>query len=51
MKCGMGICGSCTVGDKLLCRDGAILDGEALKDSLGEFGLLQRDPSGRYIKV
>jgi dihydroorotate dehydrogenase electron transfer subunit len=51
MKCGMGICGSCTVGKKLLCRDGAILRGEDLKDSLGEFGLLQRDASGRYIKV
>ena len=51
MKCGMGICGSCTLGKKLLCRDGAILSGEALKDSLDEFGLLQRDASGRYIKV
>jgi dihydroorotate dehydrogenase electron transfer subunit len=51
MKCGMGICGSCTIGKRLLCRDGAILAGEALKDSLGEFGLLQRDASGRYIKV
>jgi dihydroorotate dehydrogenase electron transfer subunit len=51
MKCGMGICGSCTVGKNLLCRDGAVLDGKALKASLDEFGLLQRDGSGRYIKV
>ncbi|MDG6926048.1 MAG: dihydroorotate dehydrogenase electron transfer subunit [Nitrososphaerota archaeon] len=51
MKCGIGICGSCTVGRNLLCRDGAVLDAKALKASLEEFGLLQRDASGRYIKV
>lgn len=51
MKCGIGICGSCTVGKNLLCRDGAVLNAKDLKDSLNEFGILQRDPSGRYIKV
>ncbi|MDA4122156.1 MAG: dihydroorotate dehydrogenase electron transfer subunit [Thaumarchaeota archaeon] len=51
MKCGIGICGSCTVGKNLLCRDGAVLDAKDLKDSLDEFGVLQRDQSGRYIKV
>jgi dihydroorotate dehydrogenase electron transfer subunit len=51
MKCGMGICGSCTLGRYLLCRDGAVLGGKLLKETLGEFGLLQRDASGRYVKV
>ncbi|MGA2665269.1 MAG: dihydroorotate dehydrogenase electron transfer subunit [Nitrososphaerales archaeon] len=51
MKCGIGICGSCAIGRNLLCRDGAVLDREALKDSLDEFGLLQRDPAGRYVRV
>lgn len=51
MKCGMGICGSCTVGANLLCRDGAVLAGDQLRSSLDEFGLLQRDASGRYIHV
>lgn len=51
MKCGIGICGSCTVGKNLLCRDGAVLGSASLRDSLDEFGLLQRDASGRYIKV
>ncbi len=46
-----GICGSCSVGKNLLCRDGAVLDSDALKGSLDEFGLLQRDPSGRYIRI
>jgi dihydroorotate dehydrogenase electron transfer subunit len=51
MKCGIGICGSCTIGKYLLCRDGAVLNGRELKETLSEFGLLQRDSSGRYIKV
>ena len=51
MKCGIGICGSCSIGKSLLCRDGAVLDADALKESLDEFGLLQRDPSGRYIRI
>ncbi len=51
MKCGIGICGSCSVGKSLLCRDGAVLDAETLQESLDEFGLLQRDPSGRYIRI
>jgi dihydroorotate dehydrogenase electron transfer subunit len=51
MKCGIGICGSCAVGKNLLCRDGAVLDSDALRGSLDEFGLLQRDPSGRYIRI
>jgi dihydroorotate dehydrogenase electron transfer subunit len=51
MKCGIGICGSCVVGKNLLCRDGAVLGAEALRASLDEFGVLQRDPSGRYVRV
>lgn len=51
MKCAIGICGSCTVGKYLLCRDGAVLDRTMLRESLDEFGLLQRDPSGKYVKV
>ncbi|MGD0637355.1 MAG: dihydroorotate dehydrogenase electron transfer subunit [Nitrososphaerales archaeon] len=51
MKCGMGICGSCSIGKSLLCRDGAVLDADSLKGSLDEFGLLQRDQSGRYIRI
>ena len=27
MKCGVGICGSCCVGEDLVCRDGTIFDG------------------------
>ncbi len=51
MKCGIGRCGSCTVGKYLRGSDGAVLNAKELKETLGEFGLLQRDASGRYIRV
>ena len=51
MKCGIGICGSCTVGKFLLCRDGPVLNGKELKEALGEFGNLQRDATGAYVKI
>lgn len=51
MKCGIGICGSCTIGPYLLCRDGPVLRGEQLDLVQDEFGLLQRDHSGRYVAI
>ena len=32
MKCGIGICGSCAVGDKLVCKDGPVFNREELKN-------------------
>lgn len=51
MKCGFGICGSCTIGRYLLCRDGPVLNSRMLSEVRDEFGLLQRDHSGRYVKI
>ena len=45
MKCGVGICGSCCVGQDLACRDGTIFDGQHLAKN-NEFGHLQRTKSG-----
>jgi len=50
IKCGMGICGSCTVGPYRICVDGPVFTGQTLKD-LPEFGKTRRDPSGRSIPV
>lgn len=33
MKCGMGICGRCTIGDKFVCKDGPVFTFEELRDS------------------
>lgn len=45
MKCGMGICGSCCVGEVLVCKDGTIFDGDYLLSNK-EFGYTHRNKAG-----
>ncbi len=45
MKCGVGICGSCCVGEDLVCRDGTIFDGHHLSQNK-EFGHSHRNKAG-----
>lgn len=50
IKCGIGLCGQCCVGDGLrICVEGPVFDGETLK-KIKEFGLYKRDASGRKIR-
>jgi dihydroorotate dehydrogenase electron transfer subunit len=46
MKCGIGICASCCINDKLVCRDGTVFNENQLA-SMSEFGKMYRDKSGR----
>jgi dihydroorotate dehydrogenase electron transfer subunit len=46
MKCGIGICGSCTIGDIVLCKDGPVLNNTTLASIGEEFGSYHRDKSG-----
>ena len=45
MKCGVGICGSCCVGEDLVCRDGTVFDGDHLLFNK-EFGHFHRNKAG-----
>mgnify|MGYP006419356429 FL=1 len=45
MKCGVGICGSCCVGEDLACKDGTIFDGNHLSKN-NEFGYSHRNKAG-----
>ena len=45
MKCGVGICGSCCVGEDLVCKDGTIFDGDHLSGNK-EFGIYHRNKAG-----
>jgi dihydroorotate dehydrogenase electron transfer subunit len=45
MKCGVGICGSCCVGEDLVCRDGTVFDGQHLFSNK-EFGHFHRNKAG-----
>lgn len=46
MKCGIGICSSCCIGDRLVCKDGTVFNEKQLAQ-LPEFGRVYRDKSGR----
>lgn len=45
MKCGIGICGSCCVGEDLVCRDGTVFDGQHLSTNK-EFGNSHMNKAG-----
>ena len=49
IKCGIGICGSCSLGSKLVCRDGPVFLLEELEKT--EFGFWSRDFCGRIVPV
>ncbi|TVP41619.1 dihydroorotate dehydrogenase electron transfer subunit [Candidatus Nitrosocosmicus arcticus] len=49
MKCGIGICSSCCINDKLVCVDGTIFN-EIKIQKLTEFGVSYRNKSGILTK-
>lgn len=49
MKCGIGLCGQCSVGKGLrVCEEGPVFDKKILKN-IKDFGLYKRDASGKKI--
>jgi dihydroorotate dehydrogenase electron transfer subunit len=46
MKCAIGICGSCALGEYLVCRDGPVFSGDQLENVREEWGVFERDSSG-----
>jgi len=50
MKCGVGICGSCSMDPDGLCvcREGPVIPGDRLLSEKSEFGRYARDASGRH---
>jgi dihydroorotate dehydrogenase electron transfer subunit len=50
MKCGIGICDSCTINGFRVCRDGTIISLEELL-KLDEFGVTRRSESGKLELV
>lgn len=45
MKCGIGICSSCSIDNKLVCLDGTVFNEKQIC-KLSEFGIQYRDKSG-----
>jgi len=50
MKCGIGVCGQCSCGDRLVCRDGPVFDSSELR-GMEEFGRFARLKDGRRVSV
>lgn len=50
MKCGIGICDSCSMGGLQVCKDGPIFDGKTLL-AVEEFGKWKRGPSGKRERL
>jgi len=49
MKCGVGLCGSCTIGEYLLCRDGPVLSFQQIRKVLKKFGIFWRTDAGTPV--
>ena len=47
MKCGFGLCGSCSIGKYLVCKDGPVFTSEQLAEISDDFGCFRRDNAGR----
>lgn len=50
MKCGGGLCGSCAIDGKRVCREGPVFTGEELKE-MKEFGKQRRDECGGRLRL
>ncbi len=50
MKCGIGICDSCTIDGKQVCRDGPVFEGKEL-EKMDEFGRFERAKDGRLKEI
>ena len=48
MKCGIGVCASCCIGDQLVCKDGTIFSEKQLSE-MNEFGMNYRDKTGQQV--
>ena len=47
MKCAVGICGACSIGKYLVCKDGPVFNLDNLKEVIDEFGIKRRNHLGR----
>lgn len=50
MKCGLGLCDSCSIDGYQVCRDGPVFDGETL-EKMSEFGRFERSKTGIKEKI
>ncbi len=51
MRCAIGICGSCVIGEYRVCRDGPVFNSNQLRTLKDELGVWKRDFDGKRTPV
>jgi len=51
IRCGIGICGSCCIGEYRICKDGPVFSGKQLRKVKTEFGLFKREVNGSKVSL
>jgi len=49
IRCGIGICGSCCMGEYRICKDGPVFSSGQLRKVKNEFGLFKREADGSKV--
>ncbi|NIQ04515.1 MAG: dihydroorotate dehydrogenase electron transfer subunit [Candidatus Korarchaeota archaeon] len=50
IRCGIGLCGSCSFGPYLVCRDGPVFHSKHLRE-VQAFGYVKRDFTGKKVEI
>ena len=51
MRCAIGICGSCVIGEFRVCRDGPVFSLKQLREVREEFGRFGRGRTGKRVRI
>jgi dihydroorotate dehydrogenase electron transfer subunit len=51
MRCGIGVCGSCMIGNYRVCRDGPVFNSERLREVKDEFGVSKLGFDGNRLPL
>ena len=51
IRCGIGICGSCCMGEYRICKDGPVFSSRQLRKVKNEFGLFKREADGSKVSL
>jgi dihydroorotate dehydrogenase electron transfer subunit len=49
IRCSVGLCGSCSVGELRVCKEGPVLSSSQMRSVVNEFGVFKRGFNGRKI--
>jgi dihydroorotate dehydrogenase electron transfer subunit len=51
IRCSVGLCGSCSVGELRVCKEGPVLSSSQMRTVVNEFGVFKRGFNGRKIDL